>query len=309
MAHKNISQIVRLIRSISSDDFHVFVHLDSKMSLTDLEIKSIQDCSDNVFLSSRRISGSLDSRSLVEIVFSLIECAKENEIECDVHYSYFALLSGQDYPIKEKEFIADYLKRNYPTPLIDCTPYDESNWVYNKFNLVQFVSLDRYINAKMKRGILRKLIKLPLVITSKILSKGKTAWYKHFSSYGYGLYGGSAWWILPDQVISFILDEVKSNSKKIQKLKTTYTPEETFFQIMTMASPLSESVVVNPIDMVAQNCMTYAHFSDEGKPFMGHPYILTKDDYPKLKSMPQLFARKFDMEVDEDIFNLIDAKK
>jgi hypothetical protein len=120
------------------------------------------------------------------------------------------------------------------------------------------------------------------------------------------LYGGSQWWILPDQVIEFIINEMQSNSKEIKKLTKTMTPDETFFQIMTMASPLSNLVEINPIDMVAQNCMTYANFSVEGKPFTGHPYIFTKDDFNKLIEMPQLFARKFDINTDSEIIDMID---
>jgi len=305
MAHKNVDQIIRLIKSLSSDELHVFVHLDSKMDLSNSDISKIENCSENVFVLNERISGSLDTWSLIEIVMSLIHLTKETELSEKIHYSYYLLLSGQDYPIKGNQYILDFLNEQYPKPLIDCTPYDENNWVYHKFNTVKFLRIDRFINSKLKRGTLRKIIKIPFYFSAKCLSVIEEIMHKYFTRYRYDIYGGSAWWILPDKVIDFIIDEMKTD--KINKLKRTITPEETFFQIMTMASPLSEMVIVNPKDMVAQNCMTYAYFSDVGKPFMGHAYIFTKDDFNKIKQYPHLFARKFDNEVDSEIFNLIDS--
>lgn len=306
IAHKNVEQVIRLIRSISSEDLHVFVHLDKKMSISKNDFQRIKDCSQNVFISRERVSGALDTWSLVDIALILINLAKNTEKERKIQYGYYLLLSGQDYPIKSKEYIIDKLNEIYPKPLIDCTPYSKGNWVYSKFNVVQFKSVEHYINSKLGKGILRKFFKLPFFIASKVLSKSKAIQYKYFSSYDYDLYGGSAWWVLPDKVISFILKELKDKPNKIKKLEKTYTPEETFFQIMTMASPLSDKVEVNPVDMVSQNCMTYAHFSGKGKPFVGHPYILTKDDYDMLKEMNHFFARKFDMDVDSEILSALD---
>lgn len=119
------------------------------------------------------------------------------------------------------------------------------------------------------------------------------------------LYGGSAWWILPDVAIKYIYKEYKDNSDVVKMLLETYTPEETFFQIMTMRSPVKNQVEINPKDMVAQNCKTWAYFSDEGKPFKGHPYVFTIDEFDKLKKSGYWFARKFDSEQDMEIINKI----
>ena len=102
--------------------------------------------------------------------------------------------------------------------------------------------------------------------------------------------------------------DTNPKNKIINLLRKTHTPEETFFQIMTMKSPVANLVDVNPKEMVAQNCMTYAYFSDKDKPFKGHPYIFTVDDYSKIISLPHLFARKFDETVDAKVFDLIDDK-
>jgi hypothetical protein len=308
IAHKNVAQTIRLIRKFPIEHYYVFLHLDKKMKITPSEMIEIRQCANNLIICEKRISGRIDHWSLIEIPLMLMRLAKSTETQRNIHFDYYLLLSGQDYPIKSTETIAEYLAAVYPKPLIDCTPYDEHNWVFKKFNLVAFVNLNRKINARMKPGLLRKILKSPIHILARTLSFGKTTWNRFFMDYGYALYGGAAWWILPDQVIDFIIKEAQEYPAKTERLKHTLTPEETYFQIMTMASPSASLVEVNPIDRISQNCMTYSHFCDIGKPFVGHPYIFVKEDFAKLNELEHLFARKFDLSVDDRIFDLIDQK-
>ena len=131
--------------------------------------------------------------------------------------------------------------------------------------------------------------------------------YHYFKKTGIQLFGGSAWWILPDKVIEYILCEYDNNGEYIQRLLATYTPEETFFQILTMRTDYSNLVKLNNPSSVEQSCKTFAYFSDIGKPFCGHPYILTTENAKLLSNLDDYWiARKFDMESDEAIFDYID---
>lgn len=79
-------------------------------------------------------------------------------------------------------------------------------------------------------------------------------------------------------------------------------------RILIMRSRIANIVDINSKDMIAQNCKTYAYFSGKGKPFKGHPYIFTKDDYETIVKLPHFFARKFDETIDSQILDLIDKK-
>ena len=124
---------------------------------------------------------------------------------------------------------------------------------------------------------------------------------------GIPLYGGSAWWALPDVAMDYILSEYTANPPYVSALLGTNTPEETFFQIMTMRSPVKDLVHINPADMTEQNCKTWAYFSDVGKPFKGHPYIFTVNEYQKLIASDAWIARKFDSAVDSEILDMLDS--
>ena len=305
MCHKNAEQILKLINKCSTTNSDVIIHADNKMNIKEYnKIKDFVKDKPNVYLTKERIHGELDTRSLVDIVFIMLKEIKKRNLS----YKYYCLLSGQDYPIKSINWINEELQKNYPKPFIDCTPYSNSNWIYYKFNNADIIyKLNNFISTNFKSGsIIRKILRLAALILSKILKVLKKTQYYELTKLNISLYGGSAWWILPDIAIDYIYNEYINNTFIVNKLLKTYTPEETFFQIMAMRSPIKEQIEINPKNMIEQNSKTWAYFSDKDKPFKGHPYIFTKHEFKKIKASKAWFARKFDITVDKEIFDLID---
>jgi hypothetical protein len=310
LAHKNLGQLKRLVLKLNNENADIFIHIDKKWNLKNDEIISIKELNKTqIFICENRISAFLDKWSLVEAIMEIIRTAKwvENKKK-KVKYHYFALLSGQDYPIKPMTFIINLLSSAYPKPFIDCTPFDKKNWLKKKFKSLPVENDIRlWFRLNMKPGVLRKGLKLPLFIYISFLKLFIPTPFIKLKKLKCELFGGSAWWILPNVVIDEVYKKFFESSDLIVNiLSKTFTPEETFFQIMTMQSKVAPLVEINDKKDIRQNCLTYAHFRDEGKPFTGHPYILLKDDFNKLKNLPHLFARKFDNTVDSEILQLID---
>lgn len=301
MCHKNPEQVLRLADHLKTQNSDVFIHCDKRMESHDIE-KIIRGGYSTI---SNR-SGMLDDRSLVDIVFDLIKCVKQNEKESNIHYRYYALVSGQDYPIKNVDNINQNLIKNYPQPYIDCTPYSKNNWIFYKFDSKDWlIKIHRMITINIKKGsIIRKIFRAILYVLQKMISCLHMTDYYWFKKKGIDLYGGSAWWILPDKIIDFITKNMNENFSK--RLLETRTPEETYFQTMAKCSPLGKYIEVNSPDTITQNCKTWAYFSDEGKPFVGHPYIFTVQEYEKLAQSDRWFARKFDETKDNEILDLLD---
>lgn len=311
MAHKNKDQVIRLIKSLESESFDFYVHCDSAWCLSDSDLADIKNCSNNVFIATKRIHGILDNWSLPQITLNLIDDALDNEKSKNVVYSYFLLLSGQDYPIKIKNYILDFLEKQYPTPLIHVDSYKDEHWVRTKFMPVRWMHKIDDLHIKMKPGILRKLCVAPYAIAEKIEQKFYVTPFERISKYGIKLYGGSAWWILPHGVIDYINRSRKENPRLIKEYKRTWTPEETFFQTMTMNSPYAEYLAngyppIYDTEPGDQPCMTYANFITPTKPFRGHPHIITLEDFERIMSKKALFARKFDMNIDSKVIDMID---
>lgn len=266
-------------------------------------LKDVVAASDNIYLTQNRIHGVLDTRSLVDIVFEMVHTAQQRD-----SYQYYCLLSGQDYPIKPMDFIIRQLDSNYPTPYLDCGDYGRDCWLYHKFSYNPVAK--KLFDVKLKHFPSRKSLGRIVLgglgrVAIKVGDLLKISDYHKFTRQNVTLYGGSAWWILPDTAIAFIDAQYREQTPLVTALLNTYTPEETFFQIMAMRSPIRDQIEIRTWDR-EQNCKTWAYFSDEGKPRTGHPYIFTAAEFEKLKRSDRWFARKFDRTVDSRIFDLLD---
>ena len=307
MCHKNLNQVAGLAEKMITPDSDVVIHID--VSVPDIEVAAlIQKTKDipGLYLTDKRIKGVLDERSLVDIVFIMLEYIKEKGLK----YQYYALLSGQDYPIKPIETINREMIARYPEPLIDCSPYERSNWIYDKFNQTpRLLRFNFYLSTHFSRkNPIRKILRGFGIIMKELCALFRITVYDRLSRIGVLPYGGSAWWILPDVALDWIYDEYKKGTELTSLLLSARTPEEIFFPTMIMQSPVSDTVTVHPGDDGKQNCKTFAYFTDVGKPFKGHPYIISVNEFEKLRTSDCWFARKFDINEDPEILRMIDAE-
>lgn len=301
LVHKNITQLERLISQLNHPDIYIFIHIDRKMIISDNEIKRLINIHDRIYLLPTRFSNYLDCFSLVETTIELIKFARSIQPTG----GYYMLMSGQDYCIKPVRNLINYLSDNYPKPFIDCTPYDLTNWIYYKFRKTIFQhKLFQYrIQSPSALNILIRIFAKAL----DILTPESFSIYNKIKDFHIPLYGGSAWWVLPDITINEIIDLLPIYKDFVNLYKYSFTPEETFFQTFTMLTSQSALVPVNPIDQVSQNCLTYANFSPLGKASVGHPFILQESDLVWLLERKEFVARKFDMTIDHVIMDKIDS--
>ena len=309
MCHKNPNQVIRLIDRCNSKNSNVFVHFDYKMNIDDVNrIKQKFDSNENVYFCQSRIDGKLFSRTLIDMVMVLVSEVNKIEKKKNIHYHYYCLLSGQDYLIKPLSYIENELEKNYPIPYIDCTPYDIKNWMGNQFAFSNsYYKILNHLNA-LKVGKLRKSLRILHIIYGYLVKSIEGSSIKQLEKLGVTIYGGSQWWILPDNIIDYIYSVYSSNPKYLKYLLYSSIPDETFFQTLAMQSTFKDLIELNDKDARMQNCKTFAYFQDVNKPFKGHPYIFHEDNYNVILESDKWFARKFDMNEDEKIMNIIDEE-
>lgn len=291
IAHKNFEQLCHLVFALKHDALDIYVHIDKKWNIQEEKFEELKTVNDHVTICKRRISGYLDTWSLCEIALELMRLAKEND-----NYGYYYLLSGQDYPIKPIDSIVQYLDEQYPRPIIDCTPMRKDNWIYSGFKWIRFHAYYRLVERMTNNQKLRKFLLFPAYVIQYIITKLVGSPYKWLEKENCKLYGGSAWWCLPSEIVDLCLREQANNTKILRAFKIKNTPEETFFQTMAMRSKFKDMIEINDPYEILQNCMTYAYFFDNTHEATGHPFILTDSNYDMLLRRKELFARKFDKE-------------
>ena len=304
MCHQNEQQVQFLIQKCIHDKVHIFIHIDKKTIFSDNFYDFVKK-QKNVHLIKRRLSAKLFSKELVQIPLLAIKSIKSFEKNQNIHFTYYCLLSGQDCLVKNISYIVDQLKKSYPKPYIDCTPYNNNNWMYEHFNHSVFYKkitnlCTKYKNNKPLYLVLRKIKSA----CSKISNKNTIIF--NLTKLNIKVYGGSEWWILPDILIDYIFNEYIKRKPYIKYLLYDGSPDETFFQTVAMKSKYSNLIEVNGWNKVRQNSKTYAFFYDSKHPFKGHPYNIDLHMTIKLHNDKNyFFARKYDLSNDKELYQYL----
>ncbi len=287
--HKNIKQAERLLRFFHRETAECFVHIDRKYSCNFENVRRHLESQENVHVLDERLSGTLADWSLVKITMLLVQSASRYGQKNSIHFAYYGLFSGQDYPIKPWRQFQEALEQSYPLNFLDIWKHGEIH-VGNKFAKYRFWKVQNFLYSNVRNCFFRKALKVPVYL----LEKAVTVIWKtpeiRLKEMGIGLYEGSAWWILSDGIIGFILGEWEKRANYLKVISNTSTPEESFFQILAMKSPYRDFIRKGDYKHI------YCNFTPFGKPAMGHPYDITIEDLERggVMQTPFFFARKFD---------------
>jgi hypothetical protein len=272
LAHDRPFQLQRLV-GILRKMGTCFIHIDADATIEPfLYAVPASDC---VFYAKQRYSIRWAGFGMIDSTLTLIHAALAHG-----EYDYFIHLSGLDYPIKSNHAILKLLAEG--GQYLDSTEMPHPGH-----------SLDRlhyfFIAAKNRRSLFFRLLNkathfLPRRNWRKGALKGMTP-----SS-------GSQWWGLSRACILYIEEFVSSHPEYSRFLRHSKYPDEMFFQTIVRSSPFASQVKW-------QTC--FADWSRDKPPY---PAILDSSDLELLRGQKMMFARKFQMEKDSGVFDLIDAE-
>ncbi|WP_010632906.1 beta-1,6-N-acetylglucosaminyltransferase [Sporolactobacillus vineae] len=269
--HKNSGQINELIKNLNDENIDFFIHVDNKSNIAKSIVKR-----DNVFLMKDRINVTWSGFSQVEATLGLLKMIRESNND----YDYVHLLSGQDFPIKSRYFIGQFFKNNLGKNFIEYEDFP--------IHILQRIKV-YYPKLLIGRGKIRRLVrglywrlimKTPLTRKIDFLPR---------------LYYGSSWFSITGECAKYILNFVDENKKYYNFFKNSFCSDETFFQTIILNSIFKTSVV--------NNNYRYIDWYKKGLP---SPKTLTLDDYNKLSFSDDLYARKFDADIDNQVIGKIE---
>jgi hypothetical protein len=188
-----------------------------------------------------------------------------------VPFDYLVLLTGQDYPIKSNTSIDRFFAEHQGRSfmLVDSLP---TEWWSPQGGLGRI----EYRHLRIYGHHLR----LPL---------------KRRFPEGLQPYGGGAYWCLSREAVEYVSRFVAERPDVVTFFKHVDIPDEIFFQTVLMNSEFAHTVV--------NDHLRYIDWT-RGR----SPAILETTDFEALARSPKLFARKFDVEHDEQILKLIDDR-
>jgi len=274
MAHKDPKQIERLVKRLNHPDFDFFIHLDKKI---DMDNFAYLEHLDRVVFTKTRIHVKWAAFSFTTAIYKCME----EILGYPDQYDFIDVLSAQDYPIKSTEEIHSYFSDHKANNFISFEKEGSEWWKHaigriTNYHLISYNFPGRYkIQWLINTVLPKRIFPLPYI-----------------------LFGGprASWFTINNDCAAYVVKFMNDNPKVRRFCNFTWGSDEFLFQTIIMNSKYAETVMNDVIN--------YIDWSGGGS----NPKILTTVDYKSLTESKKLFARKFDINVDLDILDMLDKQ-
>lgn len=270
LCHKDPEGIIaQALRLTAAGDF-ISIHFDARAKREDYDkIRSALDQNPAVTFATRRVKCGWGEWSLVEATLSAVETAAE----AFPRATHFYMLSGDCMPTKTAEYAHDFLDSD-DSDYIESFDFFASDWIKTGIKEERLI-YRHFFNERSHKWLFYASMKMQarLGLTRKVPSDIQ-------------MMIGSQWWCLRRRTIEKVLAFVKSRPDVMRFFRTTWIPDETFFQ--TVVRHLVPEAEIKP------RTLTFLMFTDYGM-----PVTFYNDQYDLLLSQDYLFARKISPDAKE----------
>lgn len=263
LCHKDPAGIVAQARRLTAAGDYLAIHFDGNSALGDYEVIRRELADDpNVVVLRKRVRCGWGAWSLVEATLLALRAAVAHFPRA----SHFYMLSGDCMPIKSAEYAHDFLDRT-DVDYIESFDFFASDWIKTGIKEERLIYRHWFNERKNKRLFyasmnLQKKLGLERKVPDDI-----------------AMMIGSQWWCLRRRTVEFVLDFVRNRPDVMRFFRTTWIPDETFFQ--TIVRHLVPEVEIRT------RTLTFLMFTDYGM-----PVTFYNDHYDFLLAQDYLFARK-----------------
>jgi Core-2/I-Branching enzyme len=307
--HRGPTQLVRLLTALRSQlpDAPLVVHHDIfNGELPGAAVRHI----DNVHLLTSGKRMIWGDSSITEVCHWSLTWMREH-----LEFDWLVLLSAQDYPIKPLVGLVDELARNDTDVVFRAAPIgqlptaaarramrrrylfqyrpaapDRRRWLPDGVRDALRRSTGSLIDALNIVQPLFKIYRLPDGLPYRFGWRARNTPFDGKRP----CWQGSQWFALSRSALEYVLEYLADHPEYVDYYRKTMVPDESMFATIACNSPNLRA---------ADRATTYTRWSNPGS---GHPDIFRLADFPELVAAPQYFARKFDIEKDSRILDMLD---
>ncbi len=270
LCHKDPQAIINQAERLTATGDCISIHFDARASSEAFgQIKTALADNPNVTFAKKRIKCGWGEWSLVQATINAVRSA----VEAFPRATHFYMLSGDCMAIKSAEYAHAFLDEN-DIDFIESFDFFESDWIKTGFKEERLVYRHFFNERKYKR----------LFYNSFNLQKRLNI--KRAIPHDIDVMIGSQWWCLRRTTIEKVLDFVDKRKDVMRFFRTTWIPDETFFQTVVRHLVAEEEIDTRTL--------TFLMFTDYGM-----PVTFYDDHYDLLLSQDFLFARKISPEAEE----------
>lgn len=267
LCHKNPEAIVQQAQQLTAAGDCVAIHFDASASSADFFViqEALTD-NPNVVFATRRVKCGWGEWSLVQATLNAVQAA----VDAFPRASHFYMVSGDCMAIKSATYAHDFLDAR-DCDYIESHDYFDGNWIKTGFREERLI-YRHVFNERTQPWLFYKSLEFQqrLKLTRPIPDDLQ-------------MMIGSQWWCLRRRTVEMILEFVATRRDVMRFFRTTWIPDETFFQTITRHL-IPESEIEN-------RTLTFLMFSDYGM-----PVTFYNDHFDLLLGQDALFARKISPE-------------
>src|SRR6056297_29476 len=270
LCHKDPEAIIRQAEMLTAAGDYMSIHFDARAKPEAFrQIREALGDNPNVTFAKKRIKCGWGEWSLVQATLYAVEAA----VDQFPRATHFYMLSGDCAPIKSARFAHDYLDAR-DVDYVESFDYFASDWIKTGMKEERLIyrhffnertQPKRFYAAFEAQKRLRLTREIPNDIQVQI---------------------GSQWWCLRRRTVEWIIDFTRRRRDEIRFMRTTWIPDETFFQTLVRH--------LVPESEIETRTLTFLMFTDYGM-----PVTFYNDHYDLLLSQDYLFARKISSEARE----------
>lgn len=269
LTHAYNAQLERLVQKLAYSDADIYIHVDLKTPIEQFELLNKHP---QVIFIEQREKVYWGAFSIVQATIN----GFRQILASGRQYGYINLLSGQDYPLKAPGDIQAFFANNPGKAFMEFYLVNEV-WTeaitrVTEYHLTNYNFAGKYAIQKWMNKLLPKR-KMP---------------------YNFIAVGRSQWFSIAPGLVKYMLDYINAHPRIVRFFKLSWAPDELFFQTILYNSPHRDKMV--------NDNLRYIDWS-EGK---ASPKTFTMGDLPQLIASGKLYARKFNMQVDEKVLNELD---
>ncbi|TMV15624.1 DUF5928 domain-containing protein [Arenibacterium halophilum] len=263
LCHKDPAAVVQQARRLTAAGDVMAIHFDANAAQADYDrIRSDLSDTPNVTFAARRVRCGWGEWSLVQATLNAIQAA----LDAFPDATHFYMLSGDCMAIKTAEYahrVLDAHDRDY----IESFDFFESGWIKTGMKADR-LTYRHYFNERANKRLFyaSHAIQKRLGLQRKIPADLR-------------IQIGSQWWCLRRRTVEWIMDFVAKRRDVVRFFRTTWIPDETFFQTLVRH--------LVPETEIETRTLTFLMFSDYGMPITFY-----NDHYDLLLAQDFLFARK-----------------
>ncbi|RID92701.1 glycosyl transferase [Gemmobacter lutimaris] len=270
LCHKDPEGIIAQAQRLTAAGDYIAIHFDARAKREDFDqIRAALANNPAVTFAKKRLKCGWGEWSLVDASLQAVRAAVEDFPRA----THFYMLSGDCMPIKTAEYAHAFLDRE-EADYIESFDFFSSDWIKTGIKGERLI-YRHWFNERTQKwlfytsmGLQQKFgleRPIPEDLTIQI---------------------GSQWWCLRRRTVEWILDFCRKRKDVMRFFRTTWIPDETFFQTLVRH--------LVPHDEIRTRTLTFLMFTDYGMPVNFY-----NDQYDLLIAQDYLFARKISVDAQE----------